>query len=136
MLISFLLVSTTGYAQFVNGNSQTYSVQHLRDNAMRYSFIDKNVVLQGYIVEHIREDYFLFKDDTGTIRLEIYPSRMPSTPFTSNTRVMVTGEVGLFFLRPEIFVSSVRIMGQDDDKTTPIAIPEVSSRYRYHDDYY
>jgi uncharacterized protein (TIGR00156 family) len=113
VLISLLLVSTVSSAQFVNPNSKIHNVQYVKDNSIRYSFTDRTVRLQGYIVEHIREDYYLFRDATGDIRVEIYPSRMPSTPFTKNTRVTITGEVDLFFLRPEIFVSSISLTEQE-----------------------
>ncbi len=115
VLISFLMISSMSYAQFVSSNSQIHHVQHIKDNAIRYSFTDKTVSMQGYIVEHIGEDYYLFKDDTGTMRVEIYPSRMPSTPFTENSRVTITGEVDLFFFRPEIYVSSISLHNEEED---------------------
>jgi uncharacterized protein (TIGR00156 family) len=111
-------------------------VKYVKDNAIRYSFTDRIVRLQGYIVEQIREDYFLFKDDTGTIRVEIYPSRMPSTTFTPDNKVMITGEVDLFFLRPEIFVSSVLLLDQENEPVMNNANSQASKDRTYQYDHY
>lgn len=132
VLISLLLVSSMSRAQFVSNESQLHNVQQIKDRAIRYSFTDKNVTLQGYLVEHIREDYYLFKDDSGTIRVEIYPSRMPSTPFTQNSRVTITGEVDLFFFRPEIYVSSILLNEQEHDAGIPHSVSPAASRKNYY----
>lgn len=132
VLISLLLVSSMSRAQFVSNESQLHNVQQIKDRAIRYSFTDKNVTLQGYLVEHIREDYYLFKDDSGTIRVEIYPSRMPSTPFTQNSRVTITGEVDLFFLRPEIYVSSILLNEQEIDAGISHSVSPAASRKNYY----
>lgn len=132
VLISLLLVSSMSRAQFVSNESQLHNVQQIKDRAIRYSFTDKNVTLQGYLVEHIREDYYLFKDDSGTIRVEIYPSLMPSTPFTQNSRVTITGEVDLFFLRPEIYVSSILLNEQEIDAGISHSVSPAASRKNYY----
>jgi len=136
VLISLLFISTAASAQFVSSESKIHSVQYVKDNSMRYSFTDRTVRLQGYIVEHIREDYYLFRDDTGDMRVEIYPSRMPSTPFTKDTRVTLTGEVDLFFLRPEIYVSSISLIDQDNKIVPDSNKSAVSTRSNYKYDYY
>ncbi len=132
VLISLLLVSSMSRAQFVSNESQLHNVQQIKDRAIRYSFTDKHVTLQGYLVEHIREDYYLFKDDSGTIRVEIYPSLMPSTPFTQNSRVTITGEVDLFFLRPEIYVSSILLNEQEIDAGISHSVSPAASRKNYY----
>ncbi len=136
VLISLLFISTAASAQFVSSDSKIHNVQYVKDNAIRYSFTDRTVRLNGYIVEHIREDYYLFRDASGDMRVEIYPSRMPSTPFTKNTRVTLTGEVDLFFLRPEIFVSSISLIDQDNNIVPDSRMPAVSKRNNYQYDYY
>jgi uncharacterized protein (TIGR00156 family) len=94
------------------------------------------VRLQGYIVEHIREDYYLFRDATGDIRVEIYSSRMPKTPFTSDTKVSITGEVDLFLLRPEIWVTSISLTDQQDQDTSAAVINATSDSNDYNYDNY
>jgi uncharacterized protein (TIGR00156 family) len=136
VLISLLFISTAASSQFVSSESKIHSVQYVKDNSMRYSFTDRTVRLQGYIVEHIREDYYLFRDDTGDMRVEIYPSRMPSTPFTKDTRVTLTGEVDLFFLRPEIYVSSISLIDQENTIVPDSNPSAVSTRSNYQYDYY
>jgi uncharacterized protein (TIGR00156 family) len=133
ILIVLLLVSTVSSAQFVNSKSDIHNVQYVKDHAIRYSFTDRIVNLQGYIVEQIREDYFLFKDETGSIRVEIYGSRMPSTSFSSDDKVMITGEVDLFFLRPEIYVTSVLLLDQENEAlmNTPNSQASSDRTYKY-----
>ncbi len=132
VFITFLMISTMSYAQFVNDESKVHSVQYVKDNAIRYSFLDKSVNLQGYIVEHIGEDYYLFKDDSGQIRVEIYRSRMPSTPFTKDATVIISGEVDLFFFRPEIYVSSISIQNPNKDKSLPEPNSSTVSKKKYY----
>ncbi len=134
--IAFLIISMTVNAQFVHHGSATYTVQQVKDNAVRYGLIDKTVRLQGYIVEHIREDYYLFKDDTGTIRVEIYGSSMPSIPFTPNDRVVLTGEVDLNFLRPEIFVSRILLPDQLNEPAVVNPTPAASNDQNQYNDYH
>ena len=52
-----------------------------------------DVVLEGYIVHHIRDDYYKFQDDTGSVRIEmdrwVSRGRTPGP----DTRVRISGEV-------------------------------------------
>jgi uncharacterized protein (TIGR00156 family) len=32
---------------------------------------DRNVILEGYLIKKIKEEHYLFKDDTGEIEIEI-----------------------------------------------------------------
>jgi len=60
--------------------------------------LGRDVVLEGYIVSHIRDDHYKFQDETGTVRIELgrWVTRGP-TP-APDTRVRISGEVerGIF----------------------------------------
>lgn len=73
-------------------NSQMTAAEVLQ-NARRLHLRDTQVQLRGFVVEHIREDYYWFRDDSGRIRIEIYPEVMPSQPFDDTTEIVLIGEV-------------------------------------------
>lgn len=54
---------------------------------------DTYVVLTGNIVSHLREDYYIFRDATGEIRLEIPAAAWGGRDISPDTRVRVLGEV-------------------------------------------
>jgi uncharacterized protein (TIGR00156 family) len=55
--------------------------------------LGSDVILEGYIVNHIRDDYYKFQDATGSVRIEmdrwVSRGRTPGP----DTRVRITGEV-------------------------------------------
>ena len=80
-------------AQFVgsSGAAQKYvertvaQVQDVRQGSY--------VTLTGHIIAHEREDYYTFRDATGTIRVEIDHKLWPETDITPEMKVIVMGEV-------------------------------------------
>jgi uncharacterized protein (TIGR00156 family) len=52
------------------------------------------ITVTGNIVSHQREDYFLFRDSTGEIRVEIEPSLWAGRKVDASTQVRLVGEVG------------------------------------------
>lgn len=70
LLISFLLLSSTSFAQFT-GSSATGRISTV-DEA-RNAPIDTYVTVTGNSVAHLREDYYTFRDQTGEVRVEIEP---------------------------------------------------------------
>ncbi|MNF15346.1 hypothetical protein D3C80_2179180 [compost metagenome] len=51
------------------------------------------MTVTGHIVSHQRENYFTFRDDTGTIRVEIENSVWRNRQIAPETRVRLLGEV-------------------------------------------
>jgi uncharacterized protein (TIGR00156 family) len=49
--------------------------------------------LTGNIIERLRDDYYTFQDETGTITAEIESFRFRGTTVTPETKVRITGEV-------------------------------------------
>ncbi len=51
------------------------------------------ITLTGHIVAHQRENYFTFRDDSGTLRVEIDDSVWGGREVNPQTRVRLMGEV-------------------------------------------
>lgn len=69
---------------------------------------DTPVQLQGFVTKKINnDDKYEFKDDTGTITVEIDNEDLPATPFNDKTRVKLTGEVEKNLMSREVDVDVV-----------------------------
>ena len=51
------------------------------------------LTMTGNIVSHLREDYFLFRDQTGEMRVEIDNRVFRNQPVTPQDRVRIHGEI-------------------------------------------
>lgn len=70
---------------------------------------DTNVRLVGYVVEVVGNDEYLFRDDTGTIIVEIDADEWNGIDVTPSLRVELSGEVDRERDKVEIDVDAVRI---------------------------
>ena len=68
------------------------------------------VTLTGNIVSHQRSDYFLFRDATGEIRVEIGSSVFAGRAVTPDTRVRLVGEVDVGLAGRYVWVQSLEIL--------------------------
>lgn len=68
------------------------------------------VTLTGHIVEHLREDYYRFADDTGTIRVEIDEGRWQERAVTPETRLRLTGEVDPYHGGRYVWVTEIEVL--------------------------
>jgi uncharacterized protein (TIGR00156 family) len=109
-----IVFSVTGYVQaqgFVGASTGTTVAEA---NRMRD---DRSVVLTGYIVRHIREDYYLFRDDTGEIRVEIDRRAWGGLNVSENDLIEIRGEIDrdwYRFFRRTVEVRSVRLANRPD----------------------
>ncbi len=72
---------------------------------------DQRVTLTGRVVKKVGWEKYLFRDASGSIRIEIDEDVMPTEPFDDKTQVEITGEVEKDFLQSaEIDVKSMRIV--------------------------
>ena len=72
---------------------------------------DTPVVLQGFVTKKINnDDKYEFKDNTGTITVEIDDEDLPPTPFNDKTKVKLTGEVEKHLMSREMDVDIVEIV--------------------------
>lgn len=74
----------------------------LRDNT--------RVMLQGYIIQHLGSDNYLFKDDSGTISVDIDHDKWAGQTVKPTDLVEIRGEVDKGFNSVEIDVKSIRIV--------------------------
>ncbi len=91
LLILFLsLVTASASAQFVGPEApgRVATVDQLIDLRL-----GSYVTVTGNIVAHQRRDYFLFRDGTGEIRVEIEPSLWAGRKVGATTRVRLLAEV-------------------------------------------
>lgn len=100
LFTTILTINSQVQAQYT-GPSATgadITVAEVFENAQRLDRQDVKVRLRGYLVEHIRAEYFWFYDGTGRIRVEIYPRVMPDRPFDETTELILVGEVDFHLL--------------------------------------
>jgi len=68
------------------------------------------VILTGNIVEHQRQDYFTFRDQTGDIRVEIEVGTWQGRPVNPQTRVRLLGEVDRGVTGRYVWVKSLDVI--------------------------
>lgn len=71
---------------------------------------DSFVTLTGSIVSQIDDDDYIFRDNTGEIRVDIDRKYMPAETITPQTRLRISGEVDKDFGKVEIDVKRVEIV--------------------------
>lgn len=71
---------------------------------------DTPVVLRGNIVRHLGKDKYLFKDASGTIRVEIDRDKWQGQTITPGDLVEIQGEVDKDWNSVEVEVHGIRII--------------------------
>ncbi|QAB15131.1 NirD/YgiW/YdeI family stress tolerance protein [Hydrogenovibrio thermophilus] len=107
--VGALLLSFSVNAAYVGPSSedQPRSVKQILANPQD----DQFVVLKGYLTQQVSSDKYIFKDDTGEIRVEIDHDLFTSDPIKADTLVEIRGEVEKDFLKtPEIDVDHLSIV--------------------------
>lgn len=69
---------------------------------------DAHVVLRGKIVRQLDNKHYEFKDNTGTIRVEISPKRWNGLKVTPQDEIVVEGEIDKEWNKTELDVKAVR----------------------------
>ena len=82
------LAAGSAAAQFVGGPSGVTTVKNLLDNGRD----DQLVVLEGYIVDQIKHEDYIFKDATGQIEVEIDDEVFAGQRVDTKTKVRLEGE--------------------------------------------
>jgi len=67
----------------------------------------QDVILEGFVVEHLRERYYLFRDTTGEIRVRIDRLLWRDRRVTSKTPLRVTGRIDRDF--QELYINVRRV---------------------------
>jgi uncharacterized protein (TIGR00156 family) len=70
------------------------------------------VILTGHIIAHQRDEYFTFRDKTGTIRVEIENRLWQNREISPETRVRLMGEVDRGLSGRYIWVKSLDVINE------------------------
>jgi uncharacterized protein (TIGR00156 family) len=92
LTLSGILLSSNALAQFTGpaatgSTSTVVQAQNARINSY--------VVVTGNIVNHLREDYYTFRDATGEMRVEIEPAVWRNRQIGPTTTVRLRAEVDM-----------------------------------------
>lgn len=71
---------------------------------------DSHVALRGYIVQSLGDEHYLFKDDTGTVNIEIDHDKWRGQKVEPNTLVEIQGEIDKDWGNTKIDVDYVQIV--------------------------
>lgn len=101
------LATAGASAQFVGPEipGRVATVDQIRDLRL-----GSYVTVTGQIVAHQRRDYFLFRDGTGEIRVEIEPSLWAGRKVGATTRVQLLGEVDVGSAGRYLWVKSLDVV--------------------------
>lgn len=105
-LITFASAATAQYAG--PSSSTTYkSIDEVTQNPVE----DRPVTLEGYLIQKIAHEKYIFSDGKKEIRVEIDQKHFPATAINEKTRVQIRGEVEKDFMEsPEIDVDQLAVM--------------------------
>lgn len=106
-LVSVLGMAAAAQAGFVGpSNSEKATVAQAKEMAD-----DTYVVLQGTIESSLGDEKYLFKDATGTIRVEIDDEDWQGLTVTPKDKVEIKGEVDTHLTKPaDIDVDSITLV--------------------------
>ncbi len=87
-----------------------YTVKEVRSQAMRLDRNDELIKVSGYVVNQLNSDLYQFKDETGSINVEIKKKYMPEVAFDEKTKITIIGEVDYDLLEGiEIEVEEIQV---------------------------
>lgn len=86
----------TAQAQFVGQRQPVTTVKQVLDNGRD----DQMVVLEGNLINQVRNDKYTLRDATGTIVVEIDDRIFAGQRVDSNTKVRVEGEIDAEIMKP------------------------------------
>lgn len=86
------LMASTAMAQF-NGPSVAGSAHTVAQLHNKNVVLGRYVTVTGHIVEHLRGEYYTFRDQTGDFRVEIENSVWQNRQINPNDKVRLVGEV-------------------------------------------
>jgi uncharacterized protein (TIGR00156 family) len=90
MLFLSAFLATSASAQFVGPSSSRHLTTVEQAQTARRG---QDITLEGFVVKHLRGNYYMFRDATGEIRAEINRHLWRNRKVTSKTLVRLIGEV-------------------------------------------
>lgn len=74
------------------------------------AYDDAHVTLEGFLVEQVSHDKYLFRDDTGTVMVDIDHKKFRGQNVTPQTRVRIVGEVDFDHGSKEVDVDYLEVL--------------------------
>lgn len=113
IFISLTLVSFHSHAQYTGPSNvpQVLTVEEVKSNAPKLDRTDAIVQVKGFVTKQINNEDFEFKDQSGTIRIEIDKKILNTIQFDENTEIIIFGEVDYNLLEgSEIEVERIELV--------------------------
>lgn len=110
-----MIITANLYGQYTGPGTieKFYTVKELKDNASRLDKLDEIIKVKGFIIRQLNRDTYEFKDNTGTLIVDISHKKLPLQPFDDKTELVLIGEVDHDLLEPvEIEVDEVLFVNQ------------------------
>lgn len=107
MLFLSALLASSASAQFV-GPSSSPPITTVEKALMARR--GQDVTVNGFVVKHLRDRYYLFRDATGEIRVKVDRLRWRDRRVTSKTPVRLTGRIDRDFRELYINVGRVDVL--------------------------
>ena len=108
--IVFLVTAAFASAAVAQFNGPSASGPTVTVAASNDLHVGRYVTVVGRIVEHLREDYYTFRDATGEIRVEIEDSVWRGRPIGPSTRVRLQAEVDQSAVGRYLWVKSLSVI--------------------------
>lgn len=93
LTFAFMMFAVPAFAQFSGGFVGPSSMAVSTVVEAEKMADDKNVILEGKIIQHIRKDKYMFEDATGSIIVEIDNDVWKGVTVTPEDKVRIFGEV-------------------------------------------
>jgi len=104
-----LLAASPAAAQFVG---PAVTGEEVTVEAARAARVDSYVTVTGSIASHLRGEYYVFRDDTGEIRVEISDGLWAGRQVSPEDTVRIRAEVDRRFIgEVYLWVQSLEIVG-------------------------
>jgi uncharacterized protein (TIGR00156 family) len=106
-LLAACLLASNAIAQFSGPSApgRSVSVQQARD-----ARLGSYVTVTGNIVNHMREEYYTFRDASGEIRVEIASGVWQNRKVEPGTKVRLLAEVDSGFAGRYLYVKSLEVL--------------------------
>ncbi len=102
-------LSQTAASQFVSDSTNVQTVAAIKQ-------MDDNAwfTLEGYIVKQVREEKYVFRDQSGEIEVEIDKDKWKGRKVTPSTKIRIAGKVEKEWLRSmEVEVKRIELVDGD-----------------------
>jgi uncharacterized protein (TIGR00156 family) len=105
LLSAFMTINAS--AQFIGPSAQTKIVKVEELQTARRG---QEATLQGYVIKHLRDRYYLFRDTSGEIRVRIDRPLWRNRRVTSKDRIRLSGRIDRDFQEFYLNVSRLELI--------------------------